>query len=548
MTQDLAHPQGVVWNKPLAGQYGLLSLPASVPAALSLRSESPDDDFLVGPEFRLTFGEAEARSRSLAAQLLASGVGKGTRVGIYFPNGPSWVVAWLASARIGAITVPLSTFSPGPELARAIRHSDVAALLMGPSFSDIDLARRVEEALPGLAKSDAELTLPEAPYLRWIHVVSAEAPHWSRSLRPPAPAAVVEAAQSEVVAADALIMVNTSGSTADPKTVVHTHGGLIRHAALLCRLRKIGPTDRIYCPMPFFWVGGLTTVALASLTSGACALVQERFEPGEALDLMETERATLVQVWPNAAKALAEHGSFDCRDLTSVRGGTLPEALPEVLRPASPDLYAGVFGMTETGGPHSNPDDPYTPLAESDRGSLGRAIPGVERKIVDPKTGEQAETGKTGELFVRGPFVMEQIYKIERWQTFTPDGWFATGDRCSLDDDGHLRFLGRTTTMIKTGGSNVSPAEVEAVLLGAANVEMAYVFGVPSEVRGEEVAAVVVPSEASSPAIEGLVAHSRMSLSAYKVPTRWAMVERSAVPTLPTGKVDLRALRSLFDR
>jgi acyl-coenzyme A synthetase/AMP-(fatty) acid ligase len=142
---------------------------------------------------------------------------------------------------------------------------------------------------------------------------------------------------------------------------------------------------------------------------------------------------------------------------------------------------------------------------------------------------------------------MEQLYKIERWKTFTPDGWYPTGDRCSLDDEGHLRFHGRSTSMIKTGGSNVAPTEVEKVLLAAQGVEMAYVLGVSSSLRGEDVAAVVVKSEASELTVDGLVAHARRQLSPFKVPRRWVMIDPASVPLLPTGKVDRQALLSLFE-
>ena len=126
--------------------------------------------------------------------------------------------------------------------------------------------------------------------------------------------------------------------------MVHTHGSLVRHAALLAERRGLTPADRIYSPMPFFWVGGITMVLLHALTSGAAAVVQERFEPGEALDLIERERVTHLSCWPNAARAMAEHESFPGRDLSAVRSGTLHEALPPELRPAAPDLAPTSLG------------------------------------------------------------------------------------------------------------------------------------------------------------------------------------------------------------
>ena len=216
----------------------------------------------------MTFGEVDRKTASLAARLLAAGVGKGTRVGVLYPNGGGWLVAWLAAARIGALTVPLSTFAPGPELARALRHTDVHAVLMAGSFAGDSLTARLEAGLPGLAESGPDLYLEAAPHLRWVHVDRGTA-IWSRELPDPASVSLVAEAEHEVVPADHLAVVTTSGATATPKSVVHTHGSLIRHAALLADRRELGPHDRIYSPMPFFWVGGITMVVLAAYCSGA---------------------------------------------------------------------------------------------------------------------------------------------------------------------------------------------------------------------------------------------------------------------------------------
>ena len=341
----------------------LTSLPATIPDLLQARATQADDAVLIAPGGGMTFGEADRESAHLAARLLAAGVGKGARLGVLHPNGCRWLVAWLAAARIGALTVPLSTFAPGPELAGALRHTDVHAVLMAGAFAGESLPARLEAGLPGLAESGPELYLEAAPHLRWV-CVDEDTPCWSRQLPGPASATLVAEAEREVVPADQLAVVTTSGATAAPKSVVHTHGSLVRHAAFLAARRGLGPHDRIYSPMPFFWVGGLTMVVLAAYCSGAGAVVQERFEPGEAPDLIERERVTQVSCWPNAARQLAEHPTFPRRDLSAVRGGALFEALPPDLRPSSPDLGPNVLGMTETGGPHTGSDDPYRPLPE----------------------------------------------------------------------------------------------------------------------------------------------------------------------------------------
>jgi acyl-CoA synthetase (AMP-forming)/AMP-acid ligase II len=523
----------------------LAHLPATIPAALAARAGTPDDDFVIGPQFRLTFGEADRQSFELATRLLASGVGKGTRLALLFANDADWVVTWLAAARIGALTVPLSTFSPGAELARAIRHADVQCLLAAPSFADVDLTERLEQALPGLGRSGPDLALENAPFLRWAHVVGGIAP-WSHDLAHPVPDAIVRAAQAEVHPADPLAILSTSGATAAPKAVVHTHGSLVRHAAILAERRGLDAHDRIYSPMPFFWVGGITMALLAALTSGAATLCQERFEPGEALELMEKERVTQVQCWPNAAKAMADHPTFPDRDLTSMRGGALVEALPPEARPPSPDLSPAPLGMTEAGGPHTAHDDMYRPLPEHLRGTFGRSLPGMEHRVVDPETGIELGPNEEGELLLRGAYLMSELYKRERHDTFTPDGWYPTGDLGSINDDGFVRFGGRMTAMIKSGGSNVAPAEVEAVLTEVPGVRFAHVFGVPAGDRGEDVAAVIVHERGVALDVDGLASAARERLSTYKVPRQFRLLAEDELPMLATGKVDMVALRALF--
>jgi acyl-CoA synthetase (AMP-forming)/AMP-acid ligase II len=524
-------------------------IPASVPELLALRRAEPDGEFLVTDDERLSFADADAASLQLADALLASGVGKGTRVGILFPNCAQWLISWLAAARIGALTLPLSTFAPGAELARLLRHTDAQLVLMGRSIAGRDLVERLQDGLPGLAASGPAIALADAPFLRRVCVWPSCDRPWS-SEWPSAPetaAPLASSAEYEVRPADDLVLVTTSGTTATPKSIVHTHGSLVRHAYILARHRGVTSSDRIYSPMPFFWVGGLTMVVLQALSTGATILTQDVFEAGKTLGLLERERATFVSCWAQASRAMADHPDFAARDLSSIRGGTMAEALPPQQRPSAPDLMPNMLGMTETGGPHTMAEVPDTPLPPELRGSFGIPLPDVvEHRVVDVASGVELPGGEEGEIQVRGPIVMDRLYKSERHEVFTVDGWYATGDRGWFDDSGHLHFTGRANAMIKTAGSNVSPAEVESVLNSMPDVLHSFVVGLPHPVRGEVVAAAVVPRHCARLPVETIVAHARSNLSTFKVPTVIRVLTEDELPMLPTGKVDRAGLVAML--
>jgi acyl-CoA synthetase (AMP-forming)/AMP-acid ligase II len=243
---------------------------------------------------------------------------------------------------------------------------------------------------------------------------------------------------------------------------------------------------------------------------------------------------------------MAEHPTFHERDLSAVRGGTLVEALPLDRRPRKGDQALSPLGMTETGGPHTGVDDTEAPIPDR-LATFGRPLPGMEHRVVDPETGNELARTDDGELLVRGVFLMQELYKQERHDTFTSDGWYPTGDLGSFDCDGYLSFTGRRTAMIKSGGSNISPAEVEAVLTELPGVVSAYVFGIPAGDRGQDVAAVVVHSEGGeAPDAAELRTLARQRLSAYKVPRHFRSLAEREVPLLATGKVDLARLATLF--
>ncbi len=505
---------------------------------------------LLGEE-QLTYRQAEQRSAALAKGMLATGAGKGTRVGLLAPNGPDWIVTWLAASRIGALLVPLSTYSPPRQLAWTLRHADVANLVVSAAHLEHDHLERLASAVEGLVAQPAEqIRTSSHPYLRAVWVLGEAERTFARPVAELVARGadigddLLEAVEAQVTPADPMVLVYSSGSTADPKGAIHTHGAAIRHGMRLGEFRVLRAGDRIYTPMPLFWIGGFSYALIRAMHAGATLVFEERFEPAATLELLERERVTHVLGWPHMGPALTQHPDRAHRDLSSLRGGSLPDLLPPERRPADPGLVPGSLGMTETLGPHSI-DFEGVELGEDKRGSFGRAVPALEHQVVDPETGRALAAGEPGELCVRGESVMLGLYKRERSEVFTPDGWYRTGDGGWLDADGHFFFTGRLGQMIKSGGRNVAPAQVEQVLEEQKEVRRAIVVGVPSEARGEDVAAAVVVEPDAAVTADDLQERLRADLAAYEVPRHMVLLDDDAeLPWLDSGKVDRRALAS----
>jgi acyl-CoA synthetase (AMP-forming)/AMP-acid ligase II len=503
---------------------------------------------------RLSYAEADARSADLARGLLARGITKGTRVAILMPNGPDWVVAWLAITRVGAIAVPLNTFFQARELAWILRHADIDTLLTVSAFLTHDYLERLESAIPKLAGSTGEpLRLPSLPYLRRIFVWGESNRAWSESgpdlisraaADAPFDDAFLRAVEASVTPADPMMLLYSSGSTADPKGAIHSHGSVIRHSYNLVSRRDLKSDDVVWSPMPLFWVGGLVFSFLGGMHRGATMVVEKAFEPEATLRFLERERVTLAVGWPHFGKALADHPTRAERDLSSLRAGNLPGLLPEDVVSSDPELRPNALGMTETCGPHTW--GPQENLPESQRGSFGTAVEGLEHKIVSPETGDTLGPGEFGEICVRGYSLLQGLYKVEREETFDAEGFYHTGDGGHFDADGVLYFKGRLGDMIKTGGANVTPSEVEAVLASFPEIKAAYVVGVPDPERGQNVAASVLlePGAAADP--QELRARLKRELSAYKVPRHLFVDEDGSLPFTDTGKIDKRRLEQLL--
>lgn len=469
-----------------------------------------DRPLLICDEERISYSEAQRRSAEVAGGLIALGTGKGTHVGLLYPNGVDFVVGMLAAARIGAVVVPYSTFLTASELAAQLRDSDTAILLSARSFRNHDYAQR----LAGV----------EAPCLQ--HVLFD---------LPGADVPALADFEDDVDGCDPLAIIYTSGSTGPPKGVVHTHASLIGHQRNLNKIRGLTAADRLFCNSPFFWIGGLAYGLLATITAGATLICSNAADASATLDLIEAEKPTITNGFVAGIAHLSSDPSYPNRRF-SARRGNLYSVMAADCRPADPELRHNMLGMTETGSVVLvDPDEGDQP--EHRRGSYGRPAPGFDTKVLP-----------SGELCVRGPYLMQGYYGHNREDCFDPDGWFHTGDLVRVDDDGYFYFRGREGAMIKTAGANVTPGEVEKALAQVlAEATGVHVLGLPDVERGQIVAAVVVMDHPAQFDEATVCRMLRTRLSAYKVPRAFAVVRREELPVLSSGKVDTNALAGLFD-
>jgi acyl-CoA synthetase (AMP-forming)/AMP-acid ligase II len=341
---------------------------------------------------------------------------------------------------------------------------------------------------------------------------------------------------------DRLVIVYTSGSTSEPKGVIHQHGPLIRHQSNLNEVRAYESHEILFCNSPFFWIGGVGYSLLATLVAGGTLVCSNAPDASGVLDLIERTKPTMVNGFAQSVAHLRKDPSFPGRDLSSIRRGNLYPIMPDDVRPADPELRHNMLGATETGSVCLASED-ESDQPRSRRGSFGRPVPGFDAKIVDPESGAGCAAGEVGELWLRGPFLMEGYYGRERHEAFRVDGWFPTGDLFCVDADGFFYFKGRASEMIKTSGANVSPREVEAAILEETGL-VAHVMGIEDEERGELVAAAIrVPAGRAAPELDELETHLRARLSAYKIPKLVLFIPDADVPMMSSGKLDLLALK-----
>lgn len=509
---------------------------------------------LDGETTRWTYDDLLAKSVEVAKALISLGTGKGTRVGILVTNRLEFLSSAFGAALAGCVANPISTFFTPTELDEVLRQSGCSVLLLERKVLKKDFAEMLIELEPqvGSAKP-GEVLSTRYPWLRHLAVVDSDEGQgaiegWSTFLARGKDVAddLVEAATAAVSPADPGILLFSSGSTGKAKGILSANRGVCLQLWRWAQWYSIEPANppRTWSANGFFWSGNFVMALGGTLSSGGTLLLQRWFDAAEALTLMQDEKGTMPLAWPHQWALLAAAPNYDSVDLSSLyyldktmQLAKHPTVNVDWLEPGQ------AYGNTET----------FTLISVFAAGtppevalkSHGEPTAGSTIKVVDPLSGAVVPLGERGEIAVKGPTLMLGYLGIPLDETLDDDGFLRTSDGGYVDAEGRLFWEGRLNDIIKTGGANVSPLEIDEVIRDCPGVKLTQTVGVPDELLGEMVVACIVPQAGASLDEAGIKAWAKQKLASYKVPRRVLFFAEEDLKTTGSAKIKTADLRKL---
>lgn len=507
---------------------------------------------------RYTYSEFRDECNRVAKGMIALGVRKGEHVGIWATNYSEWVVAQFATAKIGAVLVTVNPSYRAYELEYLLKQSDSSTLILIDSFKTSDYVAMVNELVPELVTAEpGKLSTGKFPNLRRMIFIGKERHpgmlQWSdlAALGKGVSDAEFKRRQKECDPDDVINIQYTSGTTGFPKGAMLTHFNVVADASLIAECMGFTENDRLCIPVPFYHCFGCVLGTLCCVTRGATMVIPaEYFEPVKTLTAVEKERCTALHGVPTMFIAELQHPDFDRFTFPALRTGIMAgspcpiEVMKQVVGKMGAKEITIAYGQTEASPviTQTRTDDPI----ELRVSTVGRALPNVEVKIVDPLTGEEMPRGEQGELCARGFIVMKGYYNQPdaTARAIDKDGWLHTGDLATMDEIGYCKITGRLKDMIIRGGENVYPREVEEFLFTNPKIADVQVFGVPDLKYGEEVMAWVKLKQGEKSSAEEIRDFCRGKIAHYKIPRYVKFV--TEFPMTVTGKIQKYKMREMM--
>jgi fatty-acyl-CoA synthase len=514
-------------------------------------------DALVFPQLglRLNYRKFNERVDEAARGLLSLGIGNGDHVAVWATNVPEWVVLQFATAKIGAVLVTINPAYRPFELKYVLRQCDAKALFLVDRFKKSDYFAMLAEVCPELsAHEPGQLNATEFPRLRWVVTLRGAPPFgaisWDDMARRGQAIAArqIAAAAKSLRPTDAINIQYTSGTTGFPKAATLSHRNLLLNTYYVGQCLKLTADDRICIPVPFYHCFGCVLGTICAVVYGSAMIVPaESFDPAATLAAIESARATALYGVPTMFIAELNDPSRAGRDLSSLRTGIMAGSpCPiETMRAVVADLGCReitiAYGQTEASPiiTQTRTDDPLAMRVET----VGRPIPGIEVKVLDPATGQALADGEQGELCARGHDVMLGYYKNPEATAaaIDPEGWLHTGDLAVRLPSGYYKITGRIKDMVIRGGENIFPREIEEFLFTHPAVEQAAVVGVPDPKYGEELCAWIKLKVGHTATEDEIRQFCRSCLAHFKVPKYVRFVD--GFPQTVTGKIQKFKIR-----
>jgi fatty-acyl-CoA synthase len=517
----------------------------------------PENDALVyvNRNLRLNYKQFKEEVDKLAKAMMSIDIKRGDHVAVWANNIPEWVFLQFASAKIGAILVTVNIYNKAKELEYLLKQSDSTTLFLVDGFKDVDYIEIIKKVIPGLIDTKpGELSVDNLPFLKNIVYIGKEQYTGMFSYSELIDNHIIvsdeelKTRQNSLNVNDTINMQYTSGTTGFPKGVELTHYNIVNNAFYVGEIMRLTPFDKLCIPVPFFHCFGCVLSTLNCVIHGSTMVPIEIFNAEKVLQAVATEKCTAIQGVPTMFIAELNHPNFLKYDMSSLRTGIMAgascpiEVMIDTIKKMNLKQITICYGLTETSPvlTQTRRDDPIHKRVET----VGKAIPNVEVKIVDPETGEDLPPGEPGELVARGFGIMKGYYKMpDKTKEIIRDGWLHTKDLAVEDQNGYFSIHGRIDDMIIRGGENVYPREIEEFLHTNEKIHDVAVIGVPNNKYGEEVCAFIKIRDGMQASEDEIKEYCKDGISRFKMP-KYVMFTND-LPMTASGKIRKVELREM---